>query len=251
MSVRAPLSEPAEFPSVQFFSGALGGRGEWTGLAECLGPDFGSEALGHVQFSDPPTHVVAHGTAVADVLRAAAERPWGFKSLTLIDPDIDRMLPALAADPACHTVHAMRHNLGFLLAEGEAWIAMGAVIDHAMGRGAWDRTSYPLQVRLAARIGTLIRAWESQAAAPMDEVELAGIVCPTLVVTGRRAPEEIRAAQDYLVQAIPFARRLLIPAAGVAGHLTDPHLFGPAIREFLVRAGRQWQTDGANVQFAA
>ena len=255
MSFPVPHQDNTDRPSVFFVSGALGGRKEWLGTIECLGACFQCDTpavdLLSAALSRQPAHVVAHGTAAAEALRIASQSPWLVRSLTLIDPDIDQLLPALAANQVTRGIRTVRKRFDTFVHEGDAWAAMAEYTDHSMGRGAWARTSRELRTWLARRTGMLARAWNDQAAAPMTLFDLAGIVCPVFAITGREAPSEIREATRFLGTNIPFVRRLLVAEAGIAAHLTDPHITGPALREFLVRADRQWQSAGVSVPHAA
>lgn len=243
---------------VVLLSGAFGGPGEWTGVAGALGEGFDpacfgapAEGIGAVARAPHGAHLVAHGTAAHAAILAADAAPWLVRSLTLIDPDLAPALPGIAVSPVHRPALEMRARAATYAAEGDAWNAAREAIDFWMGAGAFLASSTALQQRFASRVGRMSRDHADQAARPLDIYTLAGVVCPTLVLTGRDAAAELREIQRLLVHAIPFAERGRMPGAGACSHLTDPHLVGPMLRDFLARAERGWHYPTMGMSAAA
>lgn len=252
------ISPSRESAPVLFLSGALGGAGEWTGVAESLGAGFvparhGDAPSAILDLARYPAgaHVVAHGSAAYDALARAAAEPWRFRSLTLIDPDLAAALPDLAMAPQYRAGRAMRRNVAVYAAEGDAWNAVREAVDFWMGKGAFARSSLALQQRLASRCGPLVSAYARQSARPLDVFDLAKVACPTFVITGSKAAPELRENARLAFFAIPRAKRLLVREAGACAHLTDPHVVGPAVREFLENCESRWQTGSMHTAQAA
>jgi pimeloyl-ACP methyl ester carboxylesterase len=243
---------------VVLLSGGLGSAGEWKSVAGALGPGFApscfteaAKGVEAIAATPAGAHLVAHGTAAHSAILAASVAPWLVRSLTLIDADLAPALPDLGEPRVHRPALAMRTNVATFVAEGDAWNATREAVDFWMGRGAFASSSTGLQRRLAARIGRLCRAWKMQSAHPLDVETLAGVVCPTLMLTGRLAVAELREIQRDLALRIPFAARARIPGTGACSHLTDPHLAGPVIRDFLVRTNRAWHYPSMGMSAAA
>jgi len=246
-------STPAAAP-VQFVSGVLGDRSEWRWMAEHLRPAFRSVALARAANMFSPrraSHVVAHGTAASVMLELASMQPWRFRSLTLIDADMAPALPEFTDTDLFKSGKAMRQTVRAFAMEGDAWNAMRSAVDFWYGAGRWDKTSFHIQTRLALRAGRLASAYADQEMHALSPVDLAGVVCPTMLITGEDAPDEAHAVQAVLSDALPFAQPMHISGAGVSSHQTDPHIVHPAIREFLVRAEAGWQGAGTELRDAA
>lgn len=62
---------------------------------------------------------------------------------------------------------------------------------------------------------------------------LKDIRCPTLVMIGERDTTVPRVAGEYLAQAIPGARRFLMPNSGHASPMDQPEMFNAEVLEFL------------------
>jgi pimeloyl-ACP methyl ester carboxylesterase len=243
---------------VVFIAGALGSAGDWQGMIDCLGTRaeaFATDAPHALEklacTGAEAFHVVAEGTAAIEAVAAAARGHRSIASLTLIDPDASVAVPEIASARAFQSGHAMRRRFACFLDEGDAWSAMQTAIDHTMGSGAWARTSFGLRHRLAARCGRLVDAWRAQAAATVTVESLKRVGVPVLSMTGRYAPAEYRATQKAFATTLPRLKAVTIDAAGALTHLTDPHVMGPAIADFVVQAHRQWQHRGTGAASAA
>ncbi len=240
---------------VCFLSGAMGGEDDWIWMADSFGPAFRMRAardMNGLSLAMPePAHVIAHGTGAFDALRLAVAAPWRFRSLTLIDADVAPAIQALLSEDERSPGRAMRQTAEVFSAEGNAERAMAMMVDYFAGPEAWARTSFPMQRRLARNTGAMLDAYAAQRAEQLSDFDLAGVVCPTLMVTGSSSNAETKAVHDRLLKAIPFASFFIVDGAGYAAHMTDPHITHPAMREFLVRVDNQWQDIAASVRQAA
>ncbi|MEM9341429.1 MAG: alpha/beta hydrolase [Pseudomonadota bacterium] len=249
----ADTSTPAAAP-VRFVSGVMGDRTEWRWLSHHVRPAFRSVALvraAKMFASRQATHVVAHRTAASVMLELAATQPWRFRSLTLIDADMAPALPEFTDTALFQAGREARRTARVFAMEGDAWNAMRTMVDFWYGEGRWAQTSFGLQTRLALRAGRLISTYADQETHELSPVDLAGVVCPTLLITGEEAPVEALAVHGTLTDALPFAQPMFVSGAGVSSHLTDPHIVHPAIREFLVRAEAGWQGAATELRQAA
>ena len=185
-----------------------------------------------------PVHLVGHSFGGAVALTFASMFPGHVASLTLIEP------------AAFNAIRDQMHQLPFMravrssrvaLAEGDAWNSMRCFIDFWSGEGAWNRTSHGLRQRLAAMAGQIHRDFEALASDRFTERDAAGVVCPTLIVTGEDSPSDMGRIVAALEAAIPFIRTEVIPGAGHMVPLTDPHIVDPMVGEFIAKVEFGWQ----------
>lgn len=238
-------------PPVLFLSNPFGVAGEWSGIAETLGDQADCEA-----YEDPSAylrrvcgrpegpHLVAHGTGAYHALIAAIQHPHCVRSVTLIDPDIICAMPDLIPCPQFRRHTMLVRRAQDLALCGKHRDAAAQVIDWWMGRRAWSKTAFRLKARFAGAMPALADEWRMQAKAPVNLLGLVALACPVKVVTGRRAPSEITELARLLRMAIPEASMVLVKSARAASHLTDPHVVGPELRNFIVSSDLGWHTKG-------
>lgn len=244
--------------TVLFLSGGLGAANEWRAVAESLGPAFAvqrhSDSHAGIRALDQHpegAHVVAHGTAAHPAILTAAACPGHVRSLTLIDPDVIGALPDAAAAPARGPGTAMRRRVLDHSRRGDFIDATREAVDFWMGRGAYGKSSRELQEKLGARLHRLVRDYRAQTEWSFDADTVSSVVCPVLVMTGRKAPSELKDAARLMVHGLPFAEPFGVPGAKACAHLTDPHLVGPALRAFLARTDRGWHNRPLGIEAAA
>ena len=196
-------------------------------------------------------HVVAIGTDAAPALRHAIEAPELVLSLTLIAPDVMSLWPDVTKRAIYANALAARQRFRVHLEEGDVYAAMRVAIDAARGEGTWALSTPAFRARMARRAGGLADAWIAQDRAPIAQMALSGIVCPTLVISGTAVSNAAQHDAKALVFAIPFAAERRIPGAGLSPHLTMPHHVMPVMREMLVRTSRWWHDDRAQTLEAA
>ena len=233
---------------VLFLSSAMGETWEWNGIADCLGPRGACQMFdhpadwAHAAFIAPDgAHLVAHGAAAYDALRVAAGYGEIVRSVTLIDPDLIAGLPELAACLQFRRHAGMIRRVQTRVAEEDRVGAAELAVEWWMGRGAWSRTAPELRGRLEKAIARLSADWQRQAAAPFDLTELSGIAAPVRVITGRRAPSDIRAMTRLLRMVVPELSARFVKFASASAHLTDPHIVGPDVSNFIVSCDLAWQ----------
>ena len=266
------LSQPASGNGapVILLHGSAGGAEDWRGLREhlegrfhVLAPDlpgYGTDrdpesgrpatlagiadrvgAL--VERFDRPVHLVGHDFGAAVALKAAERLVGQVRSLTLIEPAAFGPLWT-ARGPGCAEAAdfvAACNAAAVALAEGDAWTAMRHHTDYWNGAGAWDRSSFGLRQRLAARAGQVLRDVAALTADRSTEQDLAGVVCPALCIRGDRSPAAMDAISARLSETLPFLRTETVAAAGHMVAWSDPHLVDPMISEFLEKVDCGWQ----------
>lgn len=243
--VSQPESQTAA--PVLFLSGPFGVPREWDGIADCLGTRGVCQAfkdrggwLCALENALYGAHLVAHGTAVYDALRVVLDNPERVRSATLVDPDIITALPELSACLQFRRHTEMISRATDFFTQGDCEHAAEEAVDWWMGHGAWRRTSHRIQTRFDASVVTLANDWQRQMGSPFDLLELANISAPVRIVTGRKSPADIRAMARLMKMVIPRSTTTLVKAAGSASHLTDPHVVGPDVSNFIVSCDMDW-----------
>lgn len=248
----------------------------WTGLNEHIGPRLSvtapdlstyTSALRHApsldeiaeavaeDILDPwqPVHLVGHDFGAVIAMKIAATLPGKVASLTLIEPTAFNALYPVdeAAWQIPRDVVATVKKMQALLDEGDAAGAMQSYVDLVNGSGAWERTTQSHRSFLAGRARQAMFDLRAIAADQMTPTDLAGIVCPVLLICGGRTLPILRKVASELHHSVPFVREEKIEGAGHFPHLTDPHLVDPMIVEFLVRVDGEWQDSVVTLRQAA
>ena len=73
---------------------------------------------------------------------------------------------------------------------------------------------------------------------PIAESQIRAIKAPTLVVTGANSPIMFRRLAELLASLIPSSRRLEIPSASHAMHLSNPGALNAGLLQFLAHAAQ-------------
>lgn len=201
----------------------------------------------------PMVHLVGHDFGAVLALKIASAFPGLVGSLTLIEPTAyNAVLPD--CEEAWKTPRELYEtvaNMRACLAEGDAWNAMQHFTDLVNGPGTWERTSHAHRTELALYAGETLADLVAISRDRMSPVDLAGVVCPTLLVSGSKSRWMNQHVALELRLAIPFLREEIVPDAGHFPHLSDPHIVDPLVYEFLVRANTQWQDTGITQRQAA
>lgn len=236
-------------PQVIMVHDALGSPSDWTGLTEFFATTVKARRVAAEDLADQfrsenqqPVHVIAHGTGVAEALRQAALAPWKIKSLTFIDPEIVQALPGLFLDKL--EQHRLMRAMSKAVRAGDAWNGAQTYVDFRHGPETWAKSAVKFRLRTAQRFSQLQTALSDQVDRPLGDDDLAGVVCPVLLLTGAQAGPRIRDGQKTLALKLPFTRSLEIADASGSAHLCAPHLTHPAIQQFLKSIDGLWQTNG-------
>jgi len=192
--------------------------------------------------SGEPVHLVGHDFGAVVAMEIAARYPGRVSSLTMIEPVATNVLLRREhiggkSTKALRTALAMAHGH---IRDDDDFSAMEALVDFWNGKGAWMKTPFQIQRKLTAMARAALRDMNVIAAAPMSPVDLAGIVCPTLLITGAASPEPMASIAGQLVREIPFIRHEEVAEAGHFVHLTHPHVTDTMIREFIARVDARW-----------
>jgi pimeloyl-ACP methyl ester carboxylesterase len=189
--------------------------------------DFDVDASDLIPLLDRRPHVVAHSYGALGTLIAAARRPEGVRSLTLIEPPIYDLVPG---DPKVAGLEAM----------GNAVLTHGLDADAATLReflslaGAPNVDDGPLPEEVASGVRRAHGArLPREANLALDALREARI--PSLVASGNHSPELERIC-DALAAALD-AERLIAPGAG--HFVAAAANFADRLEQFLISAGER------------
>jgi len=216
------------------------------GRDDRLGPETMSgivaELMPHLIERGQPVHLVGHDFGAVVALECAARLPGAVASLTMIEPVALNAIwgAGHVAAPETAGFRAALAEAREHFVEGDHFAAMGRMIDFWNGDGAWMNTSFGLQREATGMAAQLMRDMDALAGSPISPIGLAGVVCPTLLITGEASPAPMQDIARHLAREIPFLRHESVAGAGHFVHLTDPHVTDPMIRAFLLKAAEPW-----------
>jgi len=205
--------------------------------------DVAAELIPLVAAQGRPVHLVGHSFGGAVALKLSGLLPEAVASLTLIEPAAFGPFWGLHGSDAVASrpLRAMSRAFTAALAGGDAWGATRLFFDFWNGPGAWARSSFDIQRKLASTAGQVWRDFQALDQERTDAAELARVAAPAQVIRGADSPAVMAALCDHLAEVLPGAAQSVVPGAGHMVPLTHPHVIDPMIGDFLVRAERRWQ----------
>jgi pimeloyl-ACP methyl ester carboxylesterase len=188
--------------------------------------DFEPDASAIAGLLDPPAHLVGHSYGGLVALLAAAQRPEGVRSLTVIEPAV---MSLLRGDPEVE--EAIAHHLALLGAHRDDPRGFLAAFTASLGGDA-ATVPDPLPDQLRQHVELLMHErfpWE--AVVPVDA--LAAAPFPTLVVSGGHSRMQ-EALCDALGERLgPGVQRSVVDGAGHNVQRTGT-AFNDRLERFLV-----------------
>lgn len=242
----AAVQEAGAGPDVVFVHGSLGDYRQWTPVAGALAAPYRlvavsrrfhwpqaaaddrvlytyeahrDDLLALLRTAASSVHLVGHSYGAGVVLLAALAEPARLRSLVLIEPAFNSLLPETepGLDDERVSRGAMLDAVRQSAAAGDHHGAARALIDWVQGRGG-DFASLPPWVR-SALLDNATTAGPTVSYAPphLTRDELRGLRVPTLVVAGERTRLYYRLIAREVAAAVPGA--VLRELAGAA-HMT-------------------------------
>jgi pimeloyl-ACP methyl ester carboxylesterase len=179
-------------------------------------------------------HVIGNAYGGAVVVNAAIKEPTLFRSLTVMEPPFEALLPELQASAtryARNQIFSMvrreilkRHNV-----EG----AMHTFVDWSRTSGTWDALSIDGRQRYLDN-GNALAAYSAHPEAPAfscDDGKKLSV--PLLVVQGEASAPNHRIISSTLTECVAGAKRVVITQAGHEMHRENAAEFNKAVLEFL------------------
>ena len=188
--------------------------------------DFEPDASAIAGLLDPPAHLVGHSYGGLVALLAAAQRPEGVRSLTVIEPAV---MSLLRGDPEVE--EAIAHHLALLGAHRDDPRGFLAAFTASLGGDA-ATVPDPLPDQLRQHVELLMHErfpWE--AAIPIET--LASAPFPTFAVSGGHSPMHEMMCDTLAGRLGPSAQRAVIEGDGHIVQRTGA-AFNDRLEHFLV-----------------
>ena len=182
-----------------------------------------------------PAHLVGHSYGAGVVLLAALSDPSSIRSLTLIEPAFNSLLPAEAPDLECEQVSraSMVADVRARAAQGDDAGATRALIDWVQGgRGGFDGLPDAVQQWMLDNAATA-GATVSFTPPEVTLEQLHALVVPTLVMTGERTRLYYRLIGERVASAVPRARHERVRDAAHMSIVEQPQHVADLLADFI------------------
>jgi pimeloyl-ACP methyl ester carboxylesterase len=179
-------------------------------------------------------HVIGHAYGGAVVVHAAIAEPNLFRSVAVMEPPFEALLPELQANAARYARNQIfsmvrkeilkRHNV-----EG----AMHTFVDWSRTSGTWDALSSDGRQRYLDNGNALAAYSAHPEASTFSCDEGKKLTVPLLVVQGEASAPNHRIISSTLAECVAGAKRAVIRQAGHEMHRENAAEFNKAVLEFL------------------
>jgi pimeloyl-ACP methyl ester carboxylesterase len=216
-----------------------GRTGGWTGEDAFTLADEGHGVVAAIDAVRGPVHLVGHSYGGAVALHAALRRAGHIASLSLYEPTLFHLLPAMGPEggDAYAEISAVASAVARGVVTGDYCAAARRFVDYWSGNGSWHRLKPELQIELIRWIVKApldFRALFEDATPP---AAYAGLACPVLVLRGEHAPPPTRLAAARLAEILPHVRAATVAGAGHMGPITHAAEVNARILDHIGRAG--------------
>ncbi len=188
------------------------------------------ERVGELVRAAGPAHLVGHSYGGLIALHVARALPAHARSLAVFDPVAFAVLDAEADRDA----RAVLDALDLRWDQPEHWLR--AFVEFWSGAGAWSMLRDDARHEFV-RVGWVIH--EGVRTLMADATPLAAFAsvrAPVLLMTGERSPLPAQRVIQRLAEAMPHARRVVVPGVGHLGPVTHARDVNPHLVAALARA---------------
>lgn len=215
-----------------------GRTGGWTGEGAFTLTDEGHGVVAAIDAVPGPLHLVGHSYGGAVALHAALRRADRIASLSLYEPTLFHLLPAMG--PEGGDAHAEIAGIASAVAKGvvtgDYHAAARRFVDYWNGTGSWHRLKPEIQIELIRWIVKApldFRALFEDATPPSA---YAALSCPVLVLRGEHAPAPTRLIAAHLAEVFMHGQAAIIAGAGHMGPITHAAEVNAHILDHIGRA---------------
>jgi pimeloyl-ACP methyl ester carboxylesterase len=182
-----------------------------------------------------PAHIVGNSFGGSIVLRLAAERPELFRTLTVHEPPLFRLLEGDATAAAeLAAVQARMAAVAHILDSGRNEDGARAFVETiAFGPGAWSQLPQPLRATFVQNAPTWLDEVRDPDALGVDLAPLRAFAAPALLTSGDQSPPFFARVVERLEAVFPNVARRTFAGAGHVPHLSHPAEYVAAITEHL------------------
>ena len=179
-------------------------------------------------------NAVGHGYGAAVVATAAMQKPDAFRTIVLMEPPFESLLPERQADAARYSRDVM---LGMVRKEAvkrqNKEGAAHAFVDWSHSPGTWDALSGDAKQRYVENVNALA-TYTAHPEPPAFECEDGRkLAMPTLIVQGAASGPNYRIMASTMAECVPNAKKANIPESTHWMHRENPTEFNKAVLGFL------------------
>lgn len=230
--VMGPLSQSHRLivPSLRhFFPDKWSGSGGTYTIAQHIRDTIAFlEALG-----TGPVHLMGHSRGGHIAFRVAQQRPDLVIRLVLAEPggELDASLMPTGVTPTAERTESIV-EAARLIARGDVDQGLAHFIDRIYGPGAWARQPAAGMQRRRDNASTIVAQLEEQRQA-FSRADALAIRAPTLLIGGELTKGMLPVVLGALAEAIPGARKAMIPMAAHSMFEQAPVAFSQLVLAFL------------------
>lgn len=184
-----------------------------------------------------PVHLLGHSRGGNLCLRVALAAPEKLRTLTLADPGGDfseAVFRAASVEPPVSPGerNRFREQALSMIRAGSIDEGLQLFVDTVSGEGVWARSSRQFREMASANAMTLV-GQVADHPAPLEEVALAGLHLPVLLISGAASPEPFPRIVRALQIVLADARTSIIAGASHGMNVVRPASFNRAVLEFI------------------
>lgn len=181
-----------------------------------------------------PVALAAHSYGGNVALSVALRGEVPLSSLTLFEPVVVRVLPALGLDGPYRELKPVFDHYIARHERGDE-NAVQTMIDFWFGASAYERLAEPMQTYLQDRTAVNIRDVKAAFAERHSRASLAALAVPTVVAYGTASPAATRTIVEALAGALGSGRTVAVEGADHAMLLTHPAEVAQVIKRHAAR----------------
>lgn len=182
-------------------------------------------------------HLVGHSLGAATAFMTARMCPDRVASLTLIEPVLFYLLEEAGNPLVAEGYRTAAHVSGYVRLKRPE-MAARFFVEFWSGEGAWDALSEETQSYIIATVDRVADDWAGMLAGLPGQVSIGdceALSMPVQLICGGATRASARAIMMLLKSALPGAEYHEISGAAHMAAVTDPGLFLPLIRDYLIR----------------
>ena len=186
-----------------------------------------------------PLHMVGNSAGGSVCLRLAIERPELFRSVSVHEPPLFRLLADNATlRPEMLALLDRIARVEKLLRAGDNATGAQLFVDTvAFGPGTWDMLPEAMQRTFIANAPTFLDDRQDSEGTNLDIAALARFPAPAQLTRSDRSPSLYAAVVAELARTLPQAKQHLFAGGGHAPHITMPKAFAGILSGLLMGIG--------------
>lgn len=215
-----------------------GRTGGWTGEGAFTLTDEGNAVVAAIDAMRGPLHLIGHSYGGAVALHAALRRAGRVASLSLYEPTVFHLLPAMGQEggDAYAEITAVAAAVAKGVVTGDYCAAAQRFVDYWNSHGSWHRLKPENQIDVIRWIVKAPLDFRALFEDATPQAAYAALACPVLVLRGEHAPAPTRLVATRLAEIFPNGRTATIAGAGHMGAITHAAEVNDCIIDHVGRA---------------